>query len=362
MTTTVADTLAAIGPYLPEPLVAKSARMAIAQLAQSLPQAATPVFGFECPLATPAGAADFLTHHPVASGVWEWLGQENQAHQAPTWALVRELAQTVPRTPLLAAGLDDVWLEFDVATAAETGPSLFFGPRLAPFGPQAAGPAQQQLLLELIAGGLTPLGPAALPAAGRGLLRRVLALLPHHGRVFQVGRMLSRPQPGYRLCLNNLTPPELYRLYARLLPGYHDLLASLRHWLRLLAPLVWKIRPTLDLANEPVPKIGLECYFREGPDLAAWQAATELLVRYDLCQPAKQAALLHYPRLVSPATAPTPLELLLGQRQTYALALHHFKLSLAPQAPLTAKAYLAVKPRWQPLAPTLCPPPHAAHY
>src|SRR5262249_29971338 len=134
----------------------------------------------------------------------------------PAWRGIRRFGEcwADPASPL-STGADHVWLEFDVAEAAEPTaqhaddlpvPSLCFCPRVSR-RPESAvdGAAGYQRLVEVA---LEALLAAPMPPAVMRRLALCYERLPPGAGLFQVGVMLSRRVEAVRLCIANLRPPE----------------------------------------------------------------------------------------------------------------------------------------------------------
>ena len=88
------------------------------------------LFGFECPLAGPASVADFLLSATVTGGGRRALvalgvvDHTGRLLTEPVWQRVRDFAeQWTDEASPLSTGVDNVWLEFDVANWRSPVPS-----------------------------------------------------------------------------------------------------------------------------------------------------------------------------------------------------------------------------------------------
>lgn len=359
----LSSVLTVISSRLPTNLFSASTLSSLTSVGQLVPRSVTPVFGFESSLADSKANADLLTYHNSKSGAGNFLrqldGTPTNLRTGSNWQIIKRFATSWQQDNVLQQGIDDIWLEFDVDPSASElpEPSLFFGPKLFQYDDKYTNQQLKQHLFRLISAGLQPLYTNGMPQAEQSLLRQLVESLPDYGRIFQVGKMLSRQTNGFRLCLDNLSATEVHQLCANFSDN-QVWLDSVRYWLDQLTPFAWKIRPAIDLSDRLLPKIGLECSFRNGPDeqpLAYWHEFVNYLVSNNLCTDSKANALLCYPGVVrsDPDDNRWPLglktaEALIGkQRQSaFVLTLHHIKLTIAHGMLPVAKAYMAVEHQW----------------
>ena len=127
-------------PDLPDELISDASFSKIRKVASQVPGAlAFSAFGFECRLGAREPAADFLcslqknnSGPEILSGKLPENDFDTFLFSIPQWKQVRCFGEqwADPPDPLYA-GIDDVWLEFDVSDSSEQGvkaPSLFFSP------------------------------------------------------------------------------------------------------------------------------------------------------------------------------------------------------------------------------------------
>lgn len=272
--------------------------------------------------------------------------------QEPEWQRVRELciAVTAPDS-LLRTKIDNLWLEFDVASAAGTRggvpiPSVFFG--------------SEQLCADRPLDWFTDIalptlyGTQLSPAVQAQVVNAIRAL-PGNGFAFQVGAMMSRRPPFVRFCLTNF-PPAQYGAYLAQI-GWRGDRVRLEQWIAELEPMLDMVLLDIDVSDEVGATVGLECYFepRRAPQYEPrWFPFLDLLESRGLLTLAKRQALIDYSGFVhekSPNTNYPPALLtaskLLG-RNFYSSILrgpHHIKIVLRPDG-IEAKAYLYVQHYW----------------
>ncbi len=336
MTThTLADFLGPVAPALDRALIGPPALATIRDLAARLPAAlGLSLFGFECDLADPRPAADFLVSCTRRGGGPALLAAVAAAHGYD--AVARFAAAW-------AAHLDDVWLEFDLRHGDAPTPSVFFAPA-AWCGPACVADAER---------GLRALDDARPPAA----LAAVVEAIPRHAGLFQVGRMLARPEAPVRLCIGPMLPAVAA-----------DFLAAIAHpaapraigVIMRLASSVDAVAVGLDLDGAaPGARLGIECY-RRSMQLARHGAGEarllEALRAEGACTAAKARALARYPGYASvcgsPDTWPPSLDAPVrfatdGSESFLVRRLHHVKVVVDGTSPLRAKAYLGVQHYWR---------------
>jgi hypothetical protein len=335
--------------YVPAPFVGPPSLARLLQVAGSLPGAASTFFGFECRLGAAPAEADFAVciGRDGASCLAEALEVAAPGPE-PVWLrLAAFFRQWAAHDEF---GIANLWLEFDLVGSRVGAPlpvpSLFVGPR----DELQNG---EDLRAENLVGALDRL---VADDAGRcAALRRALTALPPGGRLFQLGVMLGRPDPGLRLCVSGLLAPEIDGFLDRL--GCPDADGSRATLLGSLAPITADVRLGLDARGTQVmPRIGMELRGGEGAAAAGrWQGIIEFLLARGLAEPAQLTALgawwgLQHSRLLKqdwPATLDThpsrPSESPAGAIWR---SVHHVKLAWAPRTPLAAKAYLAARLVW----------------
>jgi hypothetical protein len=234
--------------------------------------------------------------------------------------------------------LGHAWLEFDVGSGDPWPPSLFAGPRQA---------SETVSVATLLAGG----------SLDRPLARRIEALvheLEPDGFIHQIGVMHGRANADIRLVM---APSREFggALHAAARAGWAGPLRDAREVFERYGPLV--IGSSLALA------VGADGAFAAGAGvelhLQTSEATTRLvsaLVRDRLADPRLAEPLLrwhgHADDLegeVTPAGFKVARELTRGRaRTTIVRRVHHVKLTVRPEAPPSAKAYLGARPYFVP--------------
>ncbi|HEX2210555.1 MAG TPA: hypothetical protein VHG93_22940 [Longimicrobium sp.] len=336
---------------------------AMRDAAEPLPAAAVSLFGYEVRLDDASAGSDVLAAASVADGGRAVLAGTPPHPVLPWeeagWRSVRRFcAEWADRGSPLWEGADDLWLEWDAADpSAPRIPSVFFGPRIDTG--HAAGTPAERTMAVLRAGFGTLMEEGWSPAAAVRA-RACLDALPEHARVFQAGLMLSRPGSPVRLCVGNLSAGEIDRFLRRSAPAVaHD---AARDALARWAPLSVRINLCIDVDEKVGRRVGLECYPDPPvgpfpPDRRPWAAFLDALMRAGAAVPARAGDLLALPASVDPPEDSvddeprglTGMDALLAARyrRTLLVRLHHVKLSIEPDRPMTAKAYVAVKPGWR---------------
>lgn len=321
---TLADFLVPIAPALDGALIDGAALAAIRSVASRMPAAlGLELFGFECDLSDPRPVADFLVSCTRRRGGPAVLAT---AHAHP--AVARFAAAWDVR-------FDDVWLELDVSRNADATPSVFFAPA-AWRGPDCAAQVDD---------GLRLLADAAPPAG----LRRIVAAIPEHAGLFQVGRMLARPGMPVRACVGPMLPDVATAFLTAI---DHPATTRARDELVRLAPLVDAVAVGLDVDGQ---RLGIECY-RKTMMLARHDAGDARLLEALGGVRAKLDGLTRWPGYASVVDDPTawppsldaPARFAADGTESFLVRrLHHVKVTIDGAAPRRAKAYLAVQHRWR---------------
>jgi lantibiotic modifying enzyme len=346
---------AALAPYRPETLISRAALAEIkSRTAAHLPAGMTGLYGFECRLGETAPEADFLVCSGPAAEQWAALQRLAAGMTAPAW---QRLAGFLESGAPAAAEIHNMWLEFDLVAGPGAGvdalppPSLFFGTdRLSAMASGEADDLPPQA--EWLAATIETLRGSAPSPAQRRAIARCLAALPAAGRLFQIGLMLSRPEPFLRLCARDLGVEEIEPYLATI--GWPGAPAPLAALLRRLAPLVDHFRLDLDLADRVLPPVGLECYVTEPARMAErFPALVQALTEDCLCLPEKAPGLMawfgitherRHATVWPPALLQKKAALGLDEASIFRRWVHHIKITLPAEGSPHAKAYLAVAP------------------
>jgi len=361
---TVAEAVAALRPHLPECLVPAADADRITAVAALLPGALTTGFGFECHLGQPEPHADVLVRIKASEVGREVLAGTSAVDVLPValaadpvWSRLISVARDwADPSHRFHRSVDNVWLEFDIDPDDDgmPVPGFFLGvyggmlSRLRSGTPErSAADAYGWLVDEALPRVLgRPLAPAT-----EAMLVRTLDAQPTGTNVFQVGVMLSRATDAVRLCLTDL-PLTAVVAYLEGLgwAGDGDELAAL---VDRLTGLVDRVAVDIDVADRLSGKVGLECYlpdFGQPGDEPRWRTFLDDLVDRGLCRPEQRDGLLGYPGFTPDASVRhvAAASSLLGGRATsgYARVLHHVKVTYAPDAPVTAKAYFGAVHHW----------------
>lgn len=164
-------------------------------------------------------------------------------------------------------------------------------------------------------------GPLAAPRLA-ALARATAAQRPGESWISHIGAMAGRPGAPIRI---NAGGADAEALRAFAIAAGLDI-APLDRLLALVAGLPLTTILAFDLASEPGPRIGLECYAY--PPAFAMPALLDRLVAQELCAKAEAAAMLAWPGGDGPVRT-----------------INHVKLVVDGTGPIAAKAYLAVHHR-----------------
>jgi len=323
----------------------------IRRTASTLPAVLSEFFGFECPLWTPDGLADFLVcaeaaagGRDVLSGSWPGWDYPKFQHD-PIWNRVREFAGlwSNPQLPLFE-GVETVWLEFDTGQDwhGVPRPSIFFGSETL------RGVAGTEWLTGCA---LPLLNAGPLDSENRDAILRCLSALPEGAKIFQVGLMAARVPCVTRLCIRGIAAEQIVPYLSAV--GWPGSLSDLQETVGTLAGHADRIDFDLDVEGGVCHKLGLEAYYalgQESPD-----KLISFLESGGYCVPEKARALRAWQGLTLETLHSElwPRELLrasafMGGRVKSAFVrwLHHVKFVFEPGCRLRAKAYLGVRHGW----------------
>lgn len=340
-------------------IISAAAYASIKSFVDTLPGSVSALWGFEVPLHPEAGAAngvaDFLfcstqpeRHSRVLAGQSKRSKVPAAYLEMPAWQKIQHFCQSwEDESHELHGQLHNTWLEFDVATNSPPyQPSFFFG--LLP--PDATTAAKRRRVISAALSELAPeiMTPVFVKALNKVMIRR------DDSWVFQVGIMLARETSALRLCLRDLADAdEAVQLLVDL--GWPGDVEQVRSLLLELAPLCESIDLDIDLETGPAPvlgaKLGIECSFgRSDKTMAYTDKFTRWLVNRDMLSADCAEALVAYNGLVHQDANPQAwsshllkLAALSGPDMANQIAcwVHHIKIVHQPDAPLSAKAYLA---------------------
>jgi hypothetical protein len=215
----------------------------------------------------------------------------------PGWRGVRALcARWLDAGSPLHAGVERIWLEFDLPAGGDAPPVP------GVFVDFAARGSSAEERMELIATALAPLLGAPLPPSTAGALLRVLRAMPPGARAAYAGLLLPRGSPAVRLCVADVPRAGLPRFLAD--AGWPGDAGGLAATLDGLAPSRrGSAHPEpaivhLDVDGGVHARVGVEYVFtRQGQARGALTevAFLDYLVASGLCTPAHRAALAAWP-------------------------------------------------------------------
>ena len=348
------DYLDPVLSHLRETLVSHESRRAIQSLGLNIPgPLAFSAFGFECRLGEEEGISDFLIS----------LSRDNEgpdflAHSE--WWKIQEFGRFWGgKSTDLSAGIDDVWLEFDLKKNAKKipVPSLFFSP-LQGFSTGKKifwGKEKFLLLMETVFRILHEKPPCHHRL---GQWQRLVEAAPSLESIFQVGFMISRSHgKSTRFCIRLPldTPLKKYLLDV----GWPGKPAKLVPMLETLTPFFNTVAVHLDVDDETSPKLGLEFKFqgRPGPEREKrWRPFLHQLESQGLCTHENGIALIEFPGYAQtdPDICPPPLAHMIRRldssyRSFFIRTIYHIKLVYGQDGQWEAKAYLGVNHLWKAL-------------
>lgn len=354
-------------PHLRESLVSAVSKNSIKRLSSNIPgPLAFSAFGFECRLGEHAGKTDFLISLTRDNGGPDILAGSLSEHNfSPTftrnshWKKIRSFGEFWANpSNSIAAGIDDVWLEFDLhAPHPIPVPSLFFSP-LQNLTNANRGHWGTEKLLRLMET-VYPMLNGRLPSPVMvQQWRRSIEAVPLLKNLFQTGFMISRSDgKAIRFCI--LLPLDKPLKKVLLTAGWPGDPKKLVPMLETLAPFFSTVTLHLDVGEEIPPKIGFEFKFprRPGPEHEKrWHPFLLRLQEAGLCSGEECAALLEFPgyEQTNPDTCPYPLAHMIrrvspSHRSFFVRTIYHIKLVFHGGGSWEAKVYLGVNHLWKAL-------------
>ena len=334
----LADSLALVASALPGELVGPDAVDELTALARTLPP--VHVAGFECRLSADDPSVDLQQAVFARDGNGEvmarWLDAAGEL--SPAWERVRRICADWPE------GVTELWLEFDPE------PSVF------------AVLAHDADASEVF--------PRLVDADADPMLNRFLEVAERPARVSHLGTMLGRPGAALRIHMGHV-PLQTWATFLRDAGWPGDVSRAIELG-RVLLDHGDQVVLCFDvLYGELLPRLGLECFFSQRVGLdPRWRPLLDHLVARGWCAPEKAAALLRWPGAVTPldgrASWPDDLVVTSLARGADELGVverrvSHVKLTIAPNAPVAAKAYFGFGHVWAPAVPPSSParPAHA---
>ncbi len=331
---------------LPSGLIGAEGYARLAAVAERLPGVLTTFWGFECRLGEAQAKADILFETKKESPGQRLLaGQTASPLDAmcarwPAWQSLRTFARIwADPNHQFSAHIRNIWLEFDTAAVSGSAqiddvlrqPCIFFGPERKTLA--------NGEFFHLIRDALVAFGAANL---GGDNLQTFVSTLSDGARLFQVGLMLARPNPGLRVCVYT---PDTEKIPAWLSDlNWQGDTEALGELLRQLTPM---LRDTMAVGLNLMPeglakKIGLECYmdwYEDDP--AQWIPLLDFIEEMNLCLPQKRQGILAFPGITRvpgswQKTSDGVFYINLYRK------IHHLKLSIAAGQASEAKIYLAM--------------------
>ena len=350
--TLMGDTVRLLAPHLAPVLASGRAVVETAALADRLP----PVLqgGFECRLAPLHDQLDIQQYifpaSPELTALAAYLASKRKHPGEQEDSLAARLAELCAawQQPgsLQARTMSELWLEYDAggSQAAPT-PSVFVGLQHHYLARREA-----QRVVAALLHGLRSNTAATQFAA----IDRCFDACPDGAAVSHLGVMLGRQGTAVRLNVKRLRPLQIAP-YLRAIgwPGAPAEAEALVNW---LAPSVDRVTLCIDVADQVLPTLGLECAC-VGPAASArgWADLLAALEAHDLCTAGQREALLQWPGTTTPVNCnqPWPVPLIhashyrpAGQFSLFERRLSHLKVTLRPQRPPEAKAYLWFHHQW----------------
>lgn len=344
ITTSLFSVLELAKPSLPDSLIDAEGYALLSLAAERLPFELATFWGFECRLGEINPRMDILFEIRRQSQGRNILAGEipsrldEMCAQWPAWEQLRRFAVLwADPHHAFSAHIRNIWLEFDTAAielpsqAADilSRPCIFFGPNSKAL--------KKEQDARLICDALSALDN---PIFDEAPLNDLIARLPGESRVFQVGIMLSRPNPGLRVCVYPLTAEDIpVWLDATGWPGDSESVAAL---LRQLPPGLESFAVDVNLTpGGPAEKIGLECYMNWlEDDPGQWIPFLDMLAAMRLCLSSKYQGIMEFQGMTR-----FPKDWRLSNGIAYTVLyrkIHHIKLSFMTGQVTEAKAYLAL--------------------
>ena len=315
--------------------------------------------GFECRLRADASQIDLSQciradegEPPVLAAHLARMASAGLADD-PSWARLSQFcAEWMDPSSPLHAGIHNIWLEFDLdgGKSGAPEPSIFLSLVPSSWRDTLAG---TERALSLLLG-------KPLPSPLRENVARCFHACPGVASVSQVGAMLSREGEALRVCVQQLAPDQILPYLLEI--GWPGPAAELETVISRLGAHAGQITLLdIDVGHRVQPSIALEYGFGRRPESKpGWAAFLDLLVKEGLCAPPKRDALLGWPGYAKPgdSRAPWPGFLLaaslLQPPDRFSMierTLNHAKISLKPQRPLEAKAYLQFRHEFADIKP-----------
>jgi hypothetical protein len=158
-------------------------------------------------------------------------------------------------------------------------------------------------------------------------LDKCKSLLPQDAKIIFIGANPSVRADTLRLIIDRIPPCEITRYLLEI--GWGGVAKELEELIMSLSNLVDNIVLSFNVGEIVFPRIGLECYFIDPPQIEyRWQIFVDYLVEANLCSPSKGKALLSWVEMEKAGVF---------ERFTACT-----KIVYQPHKPLEAKAYLGL--------------------
>ncbi len=329
---------------LPVGLIDREGYVRLAAIAEQLPEELTTFWGFESRLGETAARADILFETRRESRGQSLLAGTSRSaldelcRRWETWQMLREFARLCQdKNHVFAAGIRNLWLEFDVAgtlsteetTALIRQPSVFIGPDSKALSRDA--------MLRLILDASGVFQSNGWHAGLEAFVRR----LPEGAELFQAGFMLARKSPGLRICVSKIPAQEIPGWLCQ--TGWSGDPEALARLLRLVSARSQTLALNLNLtADGPSEKVGVECYMDWLVDDAQqWAPLLDWLEQQHLCLPQKRRGLEEFPGMTRSPRLPNGNDRSVLYLNLYR-KIHHIKLSITGGRVAEAKGYFAL--------------------
>lgn len=345
------DLFTPVRSKLNDHLVSPEQLKSLDEFMQEIPGGCSSFFGFECDLRSP-GALDFLfcatqreKHSSVLAGT-SHLSLPDAWFNDKCWQKVRDFSREwEDENSSIFQQLENVWLEFDTSsTSYPFSPNLFFGMREEFW-------AKKAKMGGLVGDCIDLIDPRILSDKVVDNIIALINWLPESAGIFQVGVMLARPTNQVRICLRGLSISQARNLISDL--NFPIDPAAFQKKLSPFAVISESIALSIDIGEEFGPKVGLECSFgHDHLSLARLQDFLALLEAKKMCPKTLTPHLLNFHGTIHQDLAPEKwsqalidIARITGPDTINLLPhwIHHIKLVQDGDAPLYAKAYLAIE-------------------
>jgi hypothetical protein len=234
----------------------------------------------ECRLAANAAQVDLSVFLPNPN-----ISLPTHLLSHPVWIRFRNLCHDwATANSFLNQRLTEIWLEFDVDNKSVNLPipGIFLVLNLAKTWDKKSFIEMAGHLFEY------PVTPKM-----EGNIQACLDALTDGAKIIYIAAMLSRNSNVLRLNVRGLQIGKI-ALYLENI-GWSGSVNELERTIALVSPFVDNIVLSFDVADTVLPRIGLECYLANPPEMEPrWQLFFNFLIREQLCTPAKSKAVLNW--------------------------------------------------------------------